>query len=119
MPLSNVIEIGNMVVYAGPAGVNNGDVVIQTGDMSRYDAFMLMSTAGAMQVFASLDSTNFATAPLSLIDCGATTTAPVTVTAAGRIYAFFGTFGLLLVKQNGAPAVVNPVMTASKKGGAR
>ena len=117
--LALVDEVGNMVRYSGGIGVNDGDLVIDTGDVSRNDMFLLMSTAGALQVFPSLDGGNYATAPLSLIDMGATSTAPVTVTAAGRIYGFFGTFAKVRVKQSGATAVAAACMTMSKKGGQR
>lgn len=97
--------------YTG-AGTNDNDVVIQTNDVQRYSAFMLMSTAGAMDVFVSLDGTNYATAPLSLMDVGAVILDPVVVTAANRIYGFRGVFKYLRVLQNGATAVVNATLLA-------
>lgn len=87
------------------ATVNNGDVAIQTNDVQQFDTFVLLSQAGAMQVLVSLDGTNFSTAPLSLTDLGATTTAPVTVTAVNRVYGFRGKFMLIQVQQNGAVAI--------------
>jgi|SRR6185437_7954163 len=117
--LATVDENGNMTRYSGGVGVNDTDVIISTGDVSRFDEFLLISTAGAMEVFPSLDGTNYATAPLSLIDMGATTTAPVTITAANRIYGFYGTFAKVKVQQSGATAVTAATMTMSKKGGQR
>lgn len=95
---------GNVAGYVAGTGVNANDVNIQTGDVSAYDTFMLMSTAGAVQVLASLDGTNYATAPLSLDDLGATTSTPVLLTAANRVYRFRGSFMKLQVTQNGATA---------------
>lgn len=117
--LAKIAEASNAFQFAGGSGVSAADVVIQTGDATRFDEFMLMSTAGAMQVFASIDGTNYATAPLSLVDLGATSSAPVTVTAAGRIYAFFGIYAKVQVQQSGATAVANASMNCSKKGGQR
>jgi hypothetical protein len=92
-------------------GTNDNDVVINFNDIvDGADTFLLMSTAGAMDVFPSLDGTNFATAALSLTDMGATTSDPVVVTAANRIYGFRGNYKALRVLQNGATAVANAVL---------
>lgn len=100
-------EMGNAFRYKSGVGTNDNDVVIQTGDISAYDEFLLQSTAGAMDVLVSLDGTNYATAPLSITDLGATTSDPVVVTAANRTYGFRGTFALMRVLQNGATGVAN------------
>ena len=97
--------------YIAGVGVNNNDVVIQTLDVSQYREFILQSTAGAMDVFVSLDGTNYSTSALSLIDLGATINDPVSVTAAGRTYAFFGVFSKIQVHQNGATAVADAALT--------
>jgi len=89
--------------YTG-TGVSDNDVIITSGDMRPYDTFMVMSTAGAVDVYASLDGTNFNTAPLSLADLGATTSDPVVVTAPNRMYGFRGKYQLIRVLQNGATA---------------
>lgn len=103
-------DLGNSFRYKDGVGTNDNDVVIQSGDVSRFDEFTLISTAGALDVFASLDGDNYATAALSLIDCGATTSDPVIVTAANRIYQFFGTFAKIRVLQNGASAVADATL---------
>ena len=89
--------------YTG-TGVNDNDVLFTTGDISPYDTFMVMSTVGAVDVYGSLDGTNFNTAPLSLADLGSTTTDPVIVTAANRMYGFRGKYKYIRVLQNGATA---------------
>ena len=86
-------------------GVNANDVLFTTPNVEQHEMFTLMSTAGAVQVLASVDGVNFATAPLALEDAGSTTNSTyVLVTAAGRIYKFWGKFTLLRVTQNGATA---------------
>jgi len=107
---------GNDLRFIGGTGVSANDVVVQTGDISLYDTFLVMTTAGAAQVLASLDGTNYATAPLSLTDMGATTSDPVIVTAANRIYRVRGTFSKLKVTQNGATAVTGATLICSKMG---
>lgn len=92
-------------------GTNDNDVVITFDDVVvGANAFMLSSTAGAMDVFVSLDGTNYTTAALSLTDLGATTNDPVLVTAANRMYGFRGLYKGVRVLQNGATAVVGAVL---------
>ncbi len=106
--------LGSVLSFADGSGTNDNDVVIQTTDVSMYREFSLQATAGAMDVLVSLDGTNYTTAPLSLIDRGATTSDPVIVTAADRSYAFFGTFHKIQVLQNGGTAVADAVLLCSK-----
>lgn len=98
---SAVEDLGTHVRYYG-TGTNDNDVLFTTGDVSRYDACTLMSTTGAVDVFVSLDGTNYATAPLSLQDFGAGTTDPVLVTVALRVYGFVIKARNIKVLQNGA-----------------
>ena len=92
-------------------GTIDNDVVITFDDVvDGADTFLLMSTAGAMDVFVSLDGTNYSTAALSLTDMGAITSDPVVVTAANRCYGFRGKFKAIRVLQNGATAVANAVL---------
>lgn len=107
-------HMGNSLRYKAGTGANNDDVVIQTNDVSQYDEFILQTTGGAVDVAVSLDGTNYSTAPLSLIDLGATTSDPVIVTAANRTYAFFGTFALIRVLQNGAVAVTGATLMCKR-----
>ena len=91
----------NSIIYTGDCE-NDDEVLFTTGDMTQYDACVLMSTTGAVDVVVSIDGTNYSTAPLSLNDLGATSTAPVIVTAALRVYAFPAKFARIRVLQNGA-----------------
>jgi hypothetical protein len=114
--LAVIDQISNILRFSGGVGVNANDVVVQTNDVSKYDTFELISTAGAMQVLATLDGTNYTTAPISLTDMGATTSDPVIVTAANRIYRFRGAFSVLKVTQNGATAVTGATLVCQKMG---
>lgn len=100
-------HMGNALIYTCTSSTDDNEVPIQTGDVSQYDAFMVMSTAGALDVFVSLDGTNYSTAALSLVDFGATDTAPVIVTVANRVYGFRGKYRLIRVLQNGATDTAN------------
>ena len=106
--------LANGLIFTAGVGVLDNDVVIQTEDVSGYREFSLQSTAGAMDVMVTLDGTNYTTAPLSLIDRGATTSDPVIVTAANRSYAFYGPFYKARVLQNGATAVANACLLCVK-----
>jgi len=101
-------------IYIGIAGTGDNAVVLETGDVSDLDTFTLMSTAGAFDVYASLDGTNFATAPLSMSDLGATVSAPVLVAAAARIYGFAGPFKAIRILQAGATPVANLTMLGKR-----
>lgn len=98
-----VEDLGTHVRYYG-TGANDNDILFTTGDVSRYDACTIMSTDGAVDVFVSLDGTNYATAALSLQDMGATSTDPVLVTTADRVYGFVLKARRIRVLQNGATA---------------
>lgn len=106
-----IASVGNTLSYTGGAGTADNDLLIQTGDVSKYDTFTLQSTGGAVDVAVSLDGTHYSTAPLSLTDMGATTAAPVILTAANRTYMFRGKFSKIQVSQNGATAVTECCLT--------
>lgn len=91
--------------YSG-VGVNDNDILFTIDDKdAQFDTFMLMTTAGAVDVFVSLDGTNYTTAALSLTDLGATdNSTDVLLTTAGRMYAFRGLYAKIRVLQNGATA---------------
>lgn len=113
LTLATVDNMGNALRYKAGTGASDNDVIVQSEDVSAYREFLLMSTAGALDVFVSLDGTNYATAQLSLIDLGANTSDPVLVTAANRVYGFFGTFAKIRVLQNGATAGANVCLICS------
>lgn len=100
-----------------PAGVARGSAsadnatVLEVDGVLWCDIFELMSTQGAMDVYVSLDGTNFTTAPLSLTDQGATDAVPVIETVANRMYGFRGKFRSVRVLQKGATAVTDASMS--------
>ena len=98
------VEFGGTYVRYYGTGTNDDDVLFTTGDLTQYDACAIMSTTGAVDVFASLDGVNYATAALSLEDKGATSSDPVVVTAAARIYGFVLKAKGIRVLQNGGTA---------------
>jgi hypothetical protein len=57
--------------YKG-TGVNTGDTLFTTANVQHHELFTLMSSAGAVDVWVTLDGTNFSTAALALEDQGAT-----------------------------------------------
>jgi hypothetical protein len=99
-----VAPLGHVTIYTNTSTEDN-EVVIQTDDVSQFDTFMLMSVTGTVDVYPSIDGTNYATAALSLQDMGATTSDPVVVTAAARVYGFRGKFRKLRVLEAGATDV--------------
>lgn len=106
-------SLGNCMRYLGAAAADNA-TVIETGDVSRYSEYTLQATDGATDVYVSLNGTDYSVAALSLIDLGATTSDPVTETAADRTYAFFGRFAKVKILQKGATAVVGCVLICAE-----
>ena len=118
LTLATISALGNAQVWSGGIGVNANDVVVQTNDVTRFNEFLLCNTAGAVQVLASLDGTNYMTGPVSMQDLGsASLVTSVIVTAANRIYRIRGVFALLKVTQNGAAAATGVTLLCSRKGG--
>jgi hypothetical protein len=92
------------------------DVLITTPDLSRFDTFHIHATAGSVDVFGSLDGTNFTTSALSLTDQSATTSDPVVVAAAGKMYGLVGCYAKLRVMQNGATNPTSVTLMCGKRG---
>jgi hypothetical protein len=93
----------NYTRYFG-SGANDNDVLFTTGDLAKFDACVLMATTGTVDVYPSLDGTNYATSALSLEDKGATALDPVLQASALRVYGFVGKFAYVKVLQVGATA---------------
>lgn len=99
--------------YLGVDGVNDEDICIETVDVSRFDTFMLSSSAGSVKVLVN-DGQQWQTAPLSLVDLGATDTNPVLQTAADRQYGFRGYYQALRVQQEGATAAADVTLRCKR-----
>ena len=95
---------GAYCLYTGE-GVNDNDILFETDEVSQFDCFELLGTAGAVDVEVTLsEGGTYSSAPLSLQDLGATSLNPVLLTAANRVYGFVGNFHNIRVRQNGATA---------------
>ena len=104
----------NAVEYFTGTGTNDNDVLFTTPNVERHSEFTLMSTTGAVDVFVSLDGTNFSTAALAMEDQGATaSTTYVLVTVAARVYKFRGKYRIIRVLQNGGTAAAATLMCGS------
>lgn len=104
----------NAVQYYSGTGANDNDVLFTAGNVEKHSEFTLMSTTGAVDVFVSLDGSNFSTAALAMEDQGATAmTTYVLVTAALRVYKFSGKYRAIRVLQNGATATQATLMCGS------
>lgn len=101
-------------------GVNDNDVLLEMTTathtaVDQCDAWQLGSTAGAIDVFVSLDGTNYLTGAVALTDLSSTTPSiAVIVTTAGGNYGFRGHFKKIKFLQNGATAVANGNVTCSQ-----
>ena len=107
---------GKRVLWNGIVVPDDNDICLETTDVSMYDVFQLKSTAGAMDVFVSLDGSSFTTVPLSLVDQGATATAPVVLTAPNRMYGFGGVYRAIRVRQTGATDIAGCQLLMSRLG---
>ncbi len=112
---------GNVLLWSGGASDDNNEVFIQTADVTQYNTFLILSTAGAMDVTVNFGVDTqatpvdiYSTAPLSLTDLGATTSAPVIVSVAGRVYGFKGYFRKIRILQNGATGVENGALICGR-----
>jgi hypothetical protein len=96
-----------VLIRLGSAAADNATVfeILSNGD--QYDTWQLGCSAGAMDVFAAGDGTNYLTAALALIDLGSTapSTAVIETTAGGH-YGIRGRWPKLIVRQKGATSVV-------------
>ena len=103
-------QLGSQVIYSGVAGVNDDDIVIETGDVLLYDAFLLSNAAGAVDVEVN-DGTRWLTAGVHTVtDLGVVPRAEVAKTVALKPYSFSGRFYKIRIRQNGATAATDAVL---------
>lgn len=83
------------------------DTIVQVDAAEKYNALKVMTTAGSVEVIASLESEgdNWS-GPLSLQDLENPSSAPVLAasTTAGRMYGLRGRYRRVIIRQNGATA---------------
>lgn len=91
----------------GATTADNETVFEIASNGDQYDTWQFGSSAGAMDVFAAGDGTNYLTSALALVDLGSTapSTAVIETTAAGH-YGIRGRWPKLIFRQKGATAVV-------------
>lgn len=107
----------NAVEYFTGTGASDNDLLVTTTNVEKHSLFTLMSSAGAVDVEVTLDGTNWSTVALAMEDQGATANATyVIVTAANRVYKFWGKYRQIRVRQNGATAATATLMCGSHSG---
>ena len=111
-----VNDYGNRVVYDGTDGTNDNDIIIETGDVSKFDTFMLSHALGAADVEVYDGAQWLTAAPLSIEDLGSASVNPVTATVPLRQYRFTGNYSKIRVRQDGAVATTGVVLRAARTG---
>lgn len=96
---------GSVRIYPAEGTPGAGNVMILTDDVSRYDTFSFLFTAGSFTVECSIDGTDWS-GPVSLEDKGATSLTLVTTGVNNRWYDFRRKVPYIRVKQSGGTALV-------------
>ncbi len=118
------LETASTLTIKGGSGTNDNDPIFsrtgtlggETSDVSQFDTFELFSTGGAMDVFVTLDGTNYSSVGLGMTNQTAVDPTPVLVTTAGQVFGFRGKFRNMKILQNGATAVANATLTCGVMG---
>lgn len=100
---------GYCIRYTGGIGVNDNDILLEI-DSRGADEVFLGSSAGAVDVFGSIDGTNFFATALALEDMTSTTPQTrVALTTAGKVARIVSSVGYAKLRfmQNGATAVAD------------
>lgn len=112
-----VSKNGAYDIYQG-TGVNDGDTLFETEELSTFDGFMLQSTVGSVKVRALLRvSGTYTTVDMGLQDLCSVATDPVLSTTAGKVYGVVGNFHSLKILQNGATAATALLRAWKKSNG--
>ena len=118
-----LLLLSSGIVFAAPTvrgplfswtgtGVNDDDELFigtEADGVPYLRSCSIISSAGSVQVLTSMNGSTWATAPLSLVDDGATDNNPVISTVALRQYTFFLVAAAFKVVQNGATAATATV----------
>jgi len=91
--------------FTSATGVNTGDVLYTSPDVSSYNVHSFQASAGAFTVEVSIDGTNFTGA--QAMEDGASTTPATRVAASANTtscYFLYGKFKAIRLKQSGATA---------------
>lgn len=101
------------MIKKNAAGTNADDAVVfeLTENGEHFDTWQLGSTTGVMDVYGSLDGTNYLSSAIALVDLGSTApSTAVTETTANGNYGFKGRWKKIKVLQKGATAVTNAAL---------
>lgn len=110
---------GTTLLIEGEDAPGAAQPTIEVDDIQRFNEFALQSSAGAMDVLASLDGTTFSSV-LALEDKQSTTPGTrVLATVAGDIFYFFGNFKALRIRQIGGTGIADSRLVAGKIGRAQ
>ena len=93
------------LTWAGTAGTNDDDVVYTSPDVSEFNFHMIEATAGALDVWGSMDGVNYS--PVALAGNAvnnASSTARATSISAGNMVQIWGKWKHIRVDQTGATA---------------
>lgn len=103
---------GPVSIKTGGTGVNDNDEIFEIeANAEDFDTWIIGSTAGAMDVFVSLDGTNYLADAFTLTDqCSTAPATKVALTTAGRGFGLYGRYKKIRVLQNGATAVANAAL---------
>lgn len=109
--MSEGVHVGVGFTCVATAADNATVVELFSADTLNYDTWILGSTGGAMDVYVSIDGTNYLATPVSLLDMTSTTPSTMVVkTTAGGAFAFRGKFKKIKVLQETtnvtAPALI-------------
>lgn len=95
----------------GAAAADDAIVIELTSNAEQFDTWQLGSSAGAIDVYGSLDGTNYQSAPIALVDQGSVAPGTTVVeTTAGGNYLFKGRWKKIKLLQKGVTAVVGAVL---------
>lgn len=111
----NVEDAGKYRIYQGVAGVNDGDILIETTDVSKFDVFFLSHGAGNCKVEVH-DGLQWLTTPLAMADLGTTSLNPVVQTNPLTLYGWRGSCKKLRVRQVGPTPATTSVLRAYQLG---
>jgi hypothetical protein len=102
---------GGTMIVNGVDAPGAGNPTIELDDVSRFNEFLFVCTAGACTALISLDGINYMTAPLAWEDEMSTSPQTrVTALVANRLFQHNGHVKSIRITQTGGTGVVNAVL---------
>lgn len=101
----------NVEVWSGGASTEDNEVVLEI-DARGFEEFTFGSSAGAVDVFASLDGSAFLATAIGVVS--AVDILPDALTTPGGVFSVQGTFHRLRFMQNGATDVAGFALVAKR-----